>query len=131
MGRQICLFGRWRVERRAPKCGPPWRDLLCYVMLCFDLFWGCAMSCWTLEHSSFYFWPYHVGHLNIVPFIFGHITLATWTWFLLFLAICIHHNNNIKHISKLSKVWDPWFKGLKVVIILYYFISVKFLTIKN
>jgi hypothetical protein len=43
------------------------------------LFWGSAISCWPLEHSSFHFWAYHVGHLNIVPFIFGHIMLATWT----------------------------------------------------
>jgi hypothetical protein len=36
-----------------------WPPLKGFVMFCFE---GV---------------PYHVGHLNIVPFIFGHIMLAT------------------------------------------------------
>jgi hypothetical protein len=37
---------------------------ICYVMLCYVLICFEGVPC-------------HVGHLNIVPFIFGHIMLAT------------------------------------------------------
>jgi len=53
---------------------PPFKGLLCFVWFCFE---GVPYHVGHLNMVPFIFRPYHVGHLNIVPFSFGHIMLAT------------------------------------------------------